>query len=51
MTLVDGLLDGRIRPEEHRSPFFAIPLFRTNFWPALGAAAALVGLCLWWRSR
>lgn len=51
MTLVDSLLDGRIRPEEHRSPFFAIPLFRTNFWPALGAAAALVGLCLWWRSR
>jgi len=51
MTLVDGLLDGRIRPEEHRSPFFAIPLFRTNFWPALGAAAALAGLCLWWRRR
>ncbi len=51
MTLVDGLLDGRIRPEKHRSPFFAIPLFRTNFWPGLGAAAALAGLCLWWRRR
>ncbi|MBI2527569.1 MAG: creatininase family protein [Candidatus Rokubacteria bacterium] len=51
MTLVDGLLDGRIRPRAHRSPFFAIPLFRTNFWPVLGAAAALAGLCLWWRRR
>jgi creatinine amidohydrolase len=39
MTLVDAALDGRLRPGQRRSPFFAIPLFRTNFW----WAAALVG--------
>ena len=46
MRLVDGLLDGTVRPGQHRSPFFGIPLFRTNFWPAalgagLGAVAAM----------
>jgi creatinine amidohydrolase len=40
MDLVEGLLDGRIRPDERRSPFF--PFFRTGFWPvALGATAGL----------
>jgi creatinine amidohydrolase len=40
MDLVEGLLDGRIRPSAGRSPFFALPLFRTDFWPlAVGAAA------------
>ena len=33
MVVVDGLLDGRLRPSERRSPFFAIPFFRTNFRP------------------
>jgi len=51
ITIVEGLLDGRIRPAEHRSPFFAIPIFRTNFWPILGAAAAAAGLYLWARRR
>ena len=51
MTLVEGLLDGRIRPAERRSPFFAIPFFRTNFWPALGGAAALAALFVWSRRR
>jgi len=52
MGLVDGLLDGRLRPAQWRSPFFAVPFFRTNFWPKLGAL--LVGLALaasWWLSR
>lgn len=35
MDMVDGILDGRLRP---RSPFFAVPLLRTNFWRGLGAA-------------
>ena len=37
--LVEGVLDGRIRPGTRRSPFFGIPIFRTNFWPWAGAAA------------
>jgi creatinine amidohydrolase len=52
MAVVDGLLDGRLRPSERRSPFFAIPLFRTNFGRAAGAvAAAAAVLAGWWISR
>ncbi len=54
MDVVEGVLDGRIRPSERRSPFFAIPVFRTNFWPWVGAAAgaaALVTLARRWRRR
>jgi creatinine amidohydrolase len=49
MKVVDGLLDGRIRPHERRSPFFAIPFFRTNFWRGVAAAGvtlAATGLAL-----
>ncbi len=49
MTVVDGLLDGRIRPAERRSPFFVIPFFRTNFRRVAGAvAAAGAVLAVWW---
>jgi creatinine amidohydrolase len=45
MAFATALLDGRLRPTQHRSPFFRVPFFRTNFWPAaaiaLGALAAL----------
>ncbi len=52
MAVVNGLLDGSIRPRHRRSPFFAIPFFRTDFWPAVGAAAlALIGAAVWWLSR
>ena len=52
MAVVDGLLDGRIRPSERRSPFFAIPLLRTGFRRAVGAAAAaLAALGAWWILR
>jgi creatinine amidohydrolase len=51
MEMVEGLLDGRIRPAERRSPLFAVPMLRTNFWPALAAAAALAAIGLWWRRR
>jgi hypothetical protein len=44
MELVEGLLDGRIRPRDGRSPFFAVPFFRTDFWPI--AITATVGLAI-----
>jgi creatinine amidohydrolase len=51
MELVDALVAGTLRPAQHRSPFFAVPFFRTNFWPlatagmtALAAALALAAL-------
>jgi creatinine amidohydrolase len=40
MELVEGLLDGRITPAARRSPFFALQIFRTDFWPVAAAAAA-----------
>jgi creatinine amidohydrolase len=52
MTVVDGLLDGRLRPSQRRSPFFTIPFFRTNFRRAAGAlAAAAAVLAGWWLFR
>jgi creatinine amidohydrolase len=51
MRLVDGLLDGAITPAQRRSPFWAMPFLRTNFWPVLGAAAAAGMLAAWWASR
>ncbi len=49
MDLVNRLIDGTARPAQHRSPFFAMPFFRTNFWPLATAgmtavAAAAVAL-------
>ena len=45
MTIVEGLLDGRLRPSDRRSPFFKVPFLRTNFWrgAALTAAVAAGG--------
>jgi creatinine amidohydrolase len=52
MVLIHGLLDGRIRPHERRSPFSAVPFLRTDFWPALGSAAVLsLAAALWWLTR
>jgi creatinine amidohydrolase len=49
MTVVDGLLDGRLRPSDRRSPFFVIPFFRTNFRRIAGAVAvAAAVLAGWW---
>ncbi|MBI4637943.1 MAG: creatininase family protein [Candidatus Rokubacteria bacterium] len=47
MELVEGLLDGRLRPAERRSPFFALPFLRTNFWPAVAVAGAVAAAVLW----
>jgi len=44
MAIVDGLLDGRLRPSDRHSPFFQVPFLRTNFWRAAGATAALAGI-------
>ena len=44
MELVEGLLDGKIRPHERRSPFYALPFFRTDFWPIV--ITATVGLAI-----
>ena len=47
MDLVRGLLDGRLPPSRGRSPFFSMPFFRTNFWPALaGLGAVAVAILL-----
>jgi creatinine amidohydrolase len=56
MTIVNGLLDGTLRPSARRSPFSHVPFFRTNFWPAAGATAATlagvgVGVFAWLRRR
>jgi creatinine amidohydrolase len=55
MTIVDGLLDGRLKPSDRHSPFFQVPFFRTNFWPAAAATGAVaavgLGLTSWLRRR
>jgi creatinine amidohydrolase len=56
MEMVEGFIDGRLHPAERRSPFFAVPFLRTNFWRgvtaagvvALAAGATIVG---WRRGR
>ena len=49
MAIVNGLIDGRIGPSDHRSPFFTIPLFRTNFWRGMTAASVVAagGVVAW----
>jgi creatinine amidohydrolase len=54
MTIVEGLLDGRLKPSDRHSPFFQVPFFRTNFWRATAATAAVAagaGLLALLRSR
>jgi creatinine amidohydrolase len=48
LELVNGLLDGRIKASERRSPYSLMPFFRTNFWRAAagGAAAAVAALSI-----
>jgi creatinine amidohydrolase len=56
MAIVTGLIDGTLKPSDRHSPFFQVPFFRTNFWPAAGATAAAlagvgVGVFTWFRRR
>jgi creatinine amidohydrolase len=51
LDLVNGLLDGTVKPHERRSPFWTLPFLRTNFWPVVGAAVAAGVLAAWWGSR
>jgi creatinine amidohydrolase len=51
LGLVNGLLDGTVKPHERRSPFWTLPFLRTNFWPVVGAAVAAGVLAAWWGSR
>ncbi|MGH7265774.1 MAG: creatininase family protein [Candidatus Rokuibacteriota bacterium] len=50
MALVRDALDGR-PGARRRSPFFHVPVFRTNFWRAVGVAAAVAGAAGWWAVR
>jgi creatinine amidohydrolase len=51
MTLVHALLDGRLGPGDKRSPFYAIPFFRTNFWPVAAVAGLGLAALGWLRPR
>jgi creatinine amidohydrolase len=48
MRLVDGVLDGTVDHRAGRSPFYALPFFRTEFWPVTLAAVAgfAIGTCI-----
>ena len=41
METVEGLIDGRLSPADRRSPFFALPFFRTNFWRGVATAGVV----------
>ena len=53
METVEGLIDGHLRPADRRSPFFSIPVFRTNFWRGVAAAGvvALAAGATWLGTR
>ncbi len=50
MALVNGLLDGA-PAAPRRSPFYAVPLFRTGFWPLAATAALGLAALAWLRPR
>jgi creatinine amidohydrolase len=51
MSLVHALLDGRLGPGDKRSPYYAIPFFRTNFWPLATVAGLGLAALAWLRPR
>ena len=48
MDIVEGMLDGQLAPADRRSPFFTLPVFRTNFWRAAAAAGVAVAAGAAW---
>ena len=44
MDLVERPARRPLKPSDRRSPFFQMPFFRTNFWRAAGATAAVAGI-------
>jgi creatinine amidohydrolase len=44
LALVTDLVDGRVKPADARSPFFRIPMFRTNFGRGVATLAVLAGV-------
>ena len=46
MEMVDGFIDGRLHPADRRSPFYALPIFRTNFFRGVGATGLLAAAAL-----
>jgi hypothetical protein len=46
LELVNGLLDGRLKPSARRSPYALVPFFRTNFWRAAAGSAAAAAVAL-----
>ena len=51
MALVDALLDGRRGATARHSPFYAVPIFRTNFWPVAAVAGFAAAAIAWLRPR
>jgi len=55
MAIVDGLLEGRLKPSDRHSPFFQVPFLRTNFWRSAGITTAAIavsaGVAAWLRNR
>lgn len=47
MRLVNALIDGGLAPAGGRSPFSAIPFFRTGFWPAVAGGALVLAALAW----
>jgi creatinine amidohydrolase len=48
LAIVEGLIEGRIRPADRRSPLSTIPVFRTDFRRvATAAAVAVTGALAW----
>jgi creatinine amidohydrolase len=48
IAIVEGMLDGTVKPADRRSPFFALPVFRTNFWRGVAVAGAAVAAGAAW---
>ncbi|MGH7389945.1 MAG: creatininase family protein [Candidatus Rokuibacteriota bacterium] len=47
LALVHAGLDGRVAAGERRSPFYALPFFRTDFWPAVAAGGLALAALAW----